>query len=182
MKIKIHNKSKSNYPLFNNLPKSILKNLGLGLGIGISVLGCNAPENKQEETTPPTLPNSSTISSDNQNNEAHPNNSNYETSNLKSGNQAPVYDTDGDGIHDNLDKCVDKPEDKDGFQDADGCPDLDNDKDGIADIKDKCPNKAGSAKSNGCPKRIIRNMGTRIAPRHPSKQHPPKPSPIKNTP
>ena len=32
-------------------------------------------------------------------------------------------DRDGDGIKDNVDKCPDDPEDKDGFEDADGCPD-----------------------------------------------------------
>ena len=36
-----------------------------------------------------------------------------------------------------------EPEDKDGFQDADGCPDPDNDGDGVPDAKDKCPNVAG---------------------------------------
>ncbi|HEX3477553.1 MAG TPA: hypothetical protein VHT91_21170 [Kofleriaceae bacterium] len=32
-------------------------------------------------------------------------------------------DRDGDGIKDELDKCPDVPEDKDGFEDEDGCPD-----------------------------------------------------------
>jgi OOP family OmpA-OmpF porin len=49
-------------------------------------------------------------------------------------------DRDHDGILDNVDKCPDDPEDKDGFEDEDGCPDLDNDKDGIPDKTDKCPN------------------------------------------
>ena len=40
-------------------------------------------------------------------------------------------DRDGDGIPDDVDKCPNEPEDKDGFQDEDGCPDLDNDGDGI---------------------------------------------------
>ena len=35
----------------------------------------------------------------------------------------PVKDQDGDGIPDALDQCPDKPETKNGFQDADGCPD-----------------------------------------------------------
>ena len=52
-------------------------------------------------------------------------------------------DRDGDGISDDVDKCPNDPEDKDGFEDADGCPDPDNDKDGIADVADKCPNDAG---------------------------------------
>src|SRR4029453_5260495 len=49
-------------------------------------------------------------------------------------------DRDHDGILDNVDKCPDDPEDKDGFEDEDGCPDKDNDKDGILDAQDKCPN------------------------------------------
>ena len=36
-------------------------------------------------------------------------------------------DIDGDGIPDSLDKCPTIPEDKDGFEDEDGCPDPDND-------------------------------------------------------
>ncbi|HEX4453935.1 MAG TPA: OmpA family protein [Kofleriaceae bacterium] len=67
-----------------------------------------------------------------------------------------VYgDRDGDGIPDNIDKCPDSPEDKDGFQDADGCPDPDNDGDGIPDTVDKCPNepedKDGFQDADGCP-------------------------------
>jgi len=34
-----------------------------------------------------------------------------------------------------------RAEDKDKFEDEDGCPDPDNDKDGILDEKDKCPNE-----------------------------------------
>src|SRR5438105_2382562 len=48
-------------------------------------------------------------------------------------------DTDGDGILDKVDKCPLEPEDKDGFEDEDGCPDPDNDQDGILDKADKCP-------------------------------------------
>jgi OmpA-OmpF porin, OOP family len=64
-------------------------------------------------------------------------------------------DADGDGIPDNVDKCPNDPEDKDGFQDADGCPDPDNDADGIPDKADKCPNEAedkdGFEDADGCP-------------------------------
>jgi OOP family OmpA-OmpF porin len=35
----------------------------------------------------------------------------------------PIRDTDGDGIFDDKDKCVDKPETRNGFEDDDGCPD-----------------------------------------------------------
>jgi large repetitive protein len=64
-------------------------------------------------------------------------------------------DSDHDGIPDDLDRCPNDPEDKDGFQDADGCPDPDNDGDGIPDAKDKCPNepedKDGFQDADGCP-------------------------------
>ena len=60
-------------------------------------------------------------------------------------------DNDNDGIKGDADKCPDAAEDKDGFEDQDGCPDTDNDKDGIEDAKDKCPDTAGPAANNGCP-------------------------------
>jgi outer membrane protein OmpA-like peptidoglycan-associated protein len=64
-------------------------------------------------------------------------------------------DRDGDGIPDDLDKCPDDPEDKDGFEDSDGCPDPDNDGDGIPDAKDACPNEPetvnGVKDDDGCP-------------------------------
>jgi outer membrane protein OmpA-like peptidoglycan-associated protein len=64
-------------------------------------------------------------------------------------------DRDQDGIDDDIDQCPDQPEDKDGFQDADGCPDPDNDKDGILDIVDQCPDLPedmnGYEDRDGCP-------------------------------
>jgi outer membrane protein OmpA-like peptidoglycan-associated protein len=64
-------------------------------------------------------------------------------------------DKDGDGIPDDVDKCPTEPEDKDGFEDNDGCPDPDNDNDGIPDKLDKCPNdpedKDGFEDTDGCP-------------------------------
>jgi OOP family OmpA-OmpF porin len=64
-------------------------------------------------------------------------------------------DTDGDGITDDQDKCPNEPEDKDSFQDEDGCPDNDNDGDGIPDKADKCMNepedKDGFEDDDGCP-------------------------------
>ena len=64
-------------------------------------------------------------------------------------------DRDGDGIPDSIDKCPDQAEDKDMFQDDDGCPDPDNDGDGIPDAVDKCPNepedKDGFQDLDGCP-------------------------------
>ncbi len=60
-------------------------------------------------------------------------------------------DNDGDGIADNIDKCPNEAEDKDNFQDDDGCADNDNDGDGVADADDKCPDQSGTAEMNGCP-------------------------------
>jgi outer membrane protein OmpA-like peptidoglycan-associated protein len=66
-----------------------------------------------------------------------------------------VGDKDKDGIPDDRDRCPDKPEDKDGFQDDDGCPDLDRDKDGVPDDRDKCPDEPEDRDDfqddDGCP-------------------------------
>ncbi len=66
-------------------------------------------------------------------------------------------DSDGDGITDTRDLCVDEPEDFDGIEDQDGCPDLtgDSDGDGLDDDNDQCPaqaeDKDGFQDSDGCP-------------------------------
>jgi hypothetical protein len=64
-------------------------------------------------------------------------------------------DTDGDGIYDDEDQCVNEPEDVDGFEDTEGCPDPDNDGDGILDGSDQCPMEPedadGFEDENGCP-------------------------------
>jgi OOP family OmpA-OmpF porin len=60
-------------------------------------------------------------------------------------------DSDADGVPDDIDRCPLDPEDKDAFQDEDGCPDADNDADGIVDRADACPNEAGPIESRGCP-------------------------------
>ena len=66
-----------------------------------------------------------------------------------------VGDRDNDGIPDDDDGCPNEAEDKDGFEDRDGCPDLDNDADGIPDIDDTCPLVAedydGDRDEDGCP-------------------------------
>jgi outer membrane protein OmpA-like peptidoglycan-associated protein len=66
-----------------------------------------------------------------------------------------IGDRDGDGIKDDLDKCPDDPEDKDRFEDEDGCPELDNDRDQIIDEDDKCPNvpedRDNFQDEDGCP-------------------------------
>jgi hypothetical protein len=69
----------------------------------------------------------------------------------------PPPDRDGDGQPDADDKCPDEPEDKDGFEDGDGCLDGDNDGDGIVDAEDRCPgeaeNKDGWDDADGCPEK-----------------------------
>jgi outer membrane protein OmpA-like peptidoglycan-associated protein len=66
-------------------------------------------------------------------------------------------DRDGDGVPDSADLCPDEPEDRDSFEDWDGCPDPDNDKDRIPDTADKCPNEPetynGIEDGDGCPDR-----------------------------
>ena len=64
-------------------------------------------------------------------------------------------DKDGDGVPDDIDGCPEAPEDKDSYEDNDGCPDPDNDGDGVADADDKCKNetedKDGFDDDDGCP-------------------------------
>lgn len=64
-------------------------------------------------------------------------------------------DRDADGLVDNVDQCPNEPEDRDGFQDEDGCPEPDNDADGILDRVDLCPNDPetinGIEDEDGCP-------------------------------
>jgi OOP family OmpA-OmpF porin len=75
-------------------------------------------------------------------------------------------DSDGDGIHDGLDRCPDKAEDPDGFEDDDGCPDLDNDGDTIPDAADRCPNEPedfdGHHDDDGCPEPEVDTDGDTI--------------------
>jgi outer membrane protein OmpA-like peptidoglycan-associated protein len=60
-------------------------------------------------------------------------------------------DRDHDGILDAADQCPTDPEDKDNFEDHDGCPDPDNDKDGVLDAADSCTLDPGIAELKGCP-------------------------------
>jgi len=66
-----------------------------------------------------------------------------------------IPDRDRDGISDDFDKCLNQPEDLDGFEDTDGCPDIDNDRDGVPDSLDKCLNQPedrdGFEDADGCP-------------------------------
>lgn len=67
----------------------------------------------------------------------------------------PQVDRDEDGVPDRDDACPDLPEDRDGFQDEDGCPDLDNDGDGVPDRFDAAPDLPedldGHADTDGIP-------------------------------
>ncbi len=64
-------------------------------------------------------------------------------------------DSDKDGLCDADDKCPEDAEDRDEFEDEDGCPDTDNDGDAILDKDDKCPNEKedvdGFEDEDGCP-------------------------------
>jgi hypothetical protein len=66
------------------------------------------------------------------------------------------HDADHDGVKDDIDQCPELAEDRDGVQDADGCPDLeDHDDDGVPDGDDECPNdredQDGYEDADGCP-------------------------------
>jgi OOP family OmpA-OmpF porin len=67
------------------------------------------------------------------------------------------HDQDHDGVADSRDECDDYAEDRDGDEDADGCPeeDPDADRDGVSDADDQCPTEKetinGVADQDGCP-------------------------------
>ncbi|MBK9030957.1 MAG: OmpA family protein [Myxococcales bacterium] len=66
-------------------------------------------------------------------------------------------DEDHDGIADVDDQCPLGAEDRDGFDEDDGCPDPDNDRDRIPDVDDRCPDEPevwnGYEDDDGCPDR-----------------------------
>ncbi len=68
---------------------------------------------------------------------------------------APPSDSDGDGLVDTADRCPGWPEDRDGWQDTDGCEERDDDGDAIVDDRDRCPRAAedydGVNDRDGCP-------------------------------
>jgi outer membrane protein OmpA-like peptidoglycan-associated protein len=63
-------------------------------------------------------------------------------------------DADGDGIGDSRDACPTQPEDRDGFEDENGCPDADNDRDTLIDPNDRCPLAPGRVEDGGCPRTV----------------------------
>ncbi|MFO0591326.1 MAG: thrombospondin type 3 repeat-containing protein [Polyangiaceae bacterium] len=66
-----------------------------------------------------------------------------------------THDADHDGIDDDVDQCRELAEDRDHFEDDDGCPEGDNDQDTVPDTADKCPNEKedldGFRDDDGCP-------------------------------
>ena len=65
-----------------------------------------------------------------------------------------LYDADKDGVEDETDQCPELAEDRDMFQDEDGCPEGDNDDDGVPDGEDRCPTEKededGVSDEDGC--------------------------------
>jgi hypothetical protein len=165
------NKQKSlspEFPKFNDIKRGVpFRSLALTFAAGaLFSISCSkaatktSPSDKEDITTPSSR---KAIQSKNGN-----------SSKSYKNDQNSIADMDGDGIPNNVDKCPDMPEDKDNYQDKDGCPDPDNDKDGILDINDKCPNqpedKNGIKDDDGCPdaKKVrIRHGGVMVRPRHP---------------
>jgi OmpA-OmpF porin, OOP family len=80
------------------------------------------------------------------------------------------HDHDDDGVSDSKDQCPEYLEDRDGFDDGDGCPDEDPDADhdGIPDVDDHCPAAKetinGVDDDDGCPDsgdpRVVYRDGT----------------------
>lgn len=68
-------------------------------------------------------------------------------------------DPDADGVLASADRCPRVAEDRDEFEDADGCPELDDDHDAIADAFDLCPRSPelvnGALDVDGCPDRRL---------------------------
>ncbi|MCK6547294.1 hypothetical protein L6R52_15695 [Myxococcota bacterium] len=99
----------------------------------------------------------------------------------------PPRDADGDGLVDASDACAREPEDKDGYQDDDGCPDPDNDADGITDAMDRCPGQPetvnGVDDGDGCPDRgtMVAGATTRTEPTRtePTRTEPTRTEPAK---
>jgi outer membrane protein OmpA-like peptidoglycan-associated protein len=79
-----------------------------------------------------------------------------------------VSDEDKDGVVDTDDKCKDQPEDKDSFEDGDGCPDPDNDNDTVFDADDKCADqpetKNGLTDEDGCPDEMPADLAPFLGP------------------
>ncbi len=81
-------------------------------------------------------------------------------------NQMPL-DSDDDGVPDHRDQCPDRDEDRDDFEDDDGCPDIDDDSDEVLDIVDRCRLAAevrnGYRDSDGCPDQVPEELRVLVA-------------------
>jgi hypothetical protein len=108
----------------------------VALALLIAAGGCGSSQGGSRQATPPLM------------NTADPQMMQMETS-------PENPDLDKDGVTDEADRCPREIEDRDGFEDGDGCPDVDNDRDGKADADDKCPNEPevydGVGDEDGCP-------------------------------
>lgn len=91
-------------------------------------------------------------------------------------------DADNDGIGDRSDRCPNEPEDRDGYEDDDGCPEVDNDQDGVADVVDRCPSVSGPHTPDGCPAPAAAGSAAPPPPLPPAVPATPAPAPIKATP
>ena len=64
-------------------------------------------------------------------------------------------DSDGDGVPDDVDRCPEQAEDRDGNLDADGCSEIDADGDTVPDTRDSCPLESEDVDhvqdEDGCP-------------------------------
>ncbi len=67
----------------------------------------------------------------------------------------PPRDTDADVLFNDRIRCPNEPDDRDLYDNTDGCPDTDNDGDGIPDTQDRCAldaeDKDGFQDDDGCP-------------------------------
>ena len=119
------------------LPRAPSPTLPAALACAVAIAGCSVP-------TPPISPDNAPAKT---------------VTTTAATTTAANGDADGDGVLDVDDKCPNDAEDKDGFEDVDGCPDPDNDKDSIPDATDKCPddpeNFNGLDDDDGCPDRSL---------------------------
>lgn len=79
-----------------------------------------------------------------------------------------LADRDRDGIPDDKDSCPDRPEDRDGVEDDDGCIDIDNDLDRVLDIADACSLQPevynGFEDDDGCPDSVPPELAAIVGP------------------
>ncbi len=80
----------------------------------------------------------------------------------------PLADVDGDGLWGDDDDCPREAEDKDGFEDGDGCPEPDDDGDSIPDAEDRCPRAAEVPNDyrdgDGCPDVLPKDLRRAVGP------------------